>query len=96
VRGAEDNVLLNAWVVSQWFREVGLRGAAPPSEASLFGRFCARSGLAAGCDVYREVALNSTCAVLAMHYCAAHDGRLNGSRMPTSNWMRDDRLGARR
>lgn len=42
---------------------------------------------------FRKLCLLSARAVLKGRYCAAFDGLLDGSVLPTGLWMRDDRLG---
>ena len=90
IHGFESNVMLNVWVVSQWFRRNGTA-----TEAELFDEYCTtRTGLApTSCALYREIQLASADAVLHTHYCEAWDSHLNNSYMPTNNWMRDDNLG---
>jgi hypothetical protein len=83
---------LNAWVLAQF--------ASDPtqSEEELFRQYAQRRmGLAqADVDRFRELCVMSARAILLGRYCESSDHMLEESRMPTGNWMRDDRLGGRK
>ena len=82
---------LNAFVLAKF-----IENPARSEEGIFLDYATQRLGLQNG-DVnrFRELCLLSARAVLKGRHCAAFDGALNESVLPTACWMRDDRLGGR-
>lgn len=82
---------LNAFVLARFVRDPSL------SEEEIFRDYAQRSIGLAGDDIqrFRRLCLLSARAILKGRHCAAFDGALKESVLPTAAWMRDDRLGGR-
>lgn len=80
---------LNAYVLAGWAKNPAA------DEETIFGEFCKKELKLTDGDAgrFREISRMSADAVLHGRYCSPYDRTLHGRLMPTSLWMRDDRLG---